>query len=296
MVLVSKIAESLRSVLEETGLYHARTVLYESPVYSSLFTQWTQHWPNSLTSNCDRCAEVGPTTFVKVDAVPIESRTRHSTLKYRCARCESTELLFVVRTEILTETRKNAEGLGDQTLCILGLRLTKIGQDPARSIEPPNALKKLLAPPDVKLLKMAIVCIEHGFGVGALAYMRRVVEDSVALLLSLLRQSAELDSDTELVAKIEDAQKSFPAAERLKLAADLLPAYLRPGGLNPLDQLYRVCSAGLHTGSDEDALDDAKATRQMFEIVMTRVRQHIDDTKNAHATIQSLAKRLPERK
>lgn len=283
--------ERLRTFLQDDGLYHPLELEYKQVLHGIEFSNAAeQMWPHALSLACRTCNAQACTTHLLRDQTTLKLDTRHVFLRFQCALCLGDDVAFALKVHVISPPDRHAGIGGLLNRVVTAFRVEKVGQDPGRSIAPQHELKKLLPQEELDLLKKALISIEHGFGVGALAYMRRVIEDSTALLLDMLRQSAELDSDQASVDKIDAASKAFSATDRLKLAANVLPAYLRPGGLNPLDQLYRLFSEGIHSGPDDEALANAKAARQMFELVMLRVRQHIEDAKSTQATLVALAK------
>jgi len=125
----------------------------------------------------------------------------------------------------------------------------KVGQWPPLLIDPPPELAKALGTEDTELYKKALTNGNSAFGIGALAYFRRVIENKVNMILDLIGNAAQL---ANFDAKIEYASK-------------ILPPHLRAGGHNPLNKLYAVASSGLHGKTDEQCLDDFQNARFEFE-------------------------------
>ncbi len=86
---------------------------------------------------------------------------------------------------------------------------TKVGQYPPLSIEPSAELSKALGEEDTALYKKALVNGNYAFGIGALAYFRRVIENKVNLLLDLIGEAAELANfETEELQRIDEIKES----------------------------------------------------------------------------------------
>jgi hypothetical protein len=84
----------------------------------------------------------------------------------------------------------------------------KVGQYPALSVSIPKALEKNLGKDAAALYRKALISRNQGFGVGAVTYIRRVVEDKPDELLEVVAQNAEtLNVDTNTVAKIRQTRR-----------------------------------------------------------------------------------------
>lgn len=120
----------------------------------------------------------------------------------------------------------------------------------------------------------------EGFGLGAVAYFRRVIEDRAGDILDRLRRVAELEGDAEAVAKIDAAKESHSVSDRLKLAVDAVPKALRPAGMNPLGILYGAFSEELHASeSDEAALETAQQLQAALDVLVRKLVEHDEDVK-----------------
>jgi hypothetical protein len=131
--------------------------------------------------------------------------------------------------------------------------------------------------------------MSQAYGIGALAYFRRIVEDAVGALLNLVEEAAEADRDTEAKASVEAARKEHVADEKLRLIAQTIPLSLRPGGVNPFATLYADYSRGLHSLADEDCLGVAMDLRAALEYVFGTVRERLEAAKAYKATITKRA-------
>jgi len=156
----------------------------------------------------------------------------------------------------------------------------KVGQYPALSIEPPPILGKALGAEDSALYKKALINGNSGFGIGALAYFRRVIENKVNLLLDMVAEAAKLVSfETEELLRITEIKASHHVDTKIEYASKILPANLRPGGHNPLNKLYAVASAGIHGKSDDQCLDDFQAARFEFEYLFKNLTVTNEDAR-----------------
>ena len=84
-------------------------------------------------------------------------------------------------------------------------RFFKVGQYPPLQKEPPLRLSKKLSAVDHDLYRKALTSRNNSYGLGALSYLRRVVENRMNDLLDLLYEAAKDDeAATDELKKIED--------------------------------------------------------------------------------------------
>lgn len=138
------------------------------------------------------------------------------------------------------------------------LILTKCGEWPSLA---PRVSKEILDvfPDDAELLKKAVYCLKDGFGIGAFAYFRQVLEPHISLLVDKITEQAKAQGNKKILSKIAKLQKDSPMAKRIALAKEALPDYLTIDGCNPLGTLYQVLSEGIHNKTDEDCLQKASS-------------------------------------
>ncbi len=131
----------------------------------------------------------------------------------------------------------------------------KIGQYPKLGITlPPEFEKALGAAKDLYI--RGITSRHAGYGIGALGYFRRVIDDTIHDMLSVLEAAmAETGAAAEALETVRAARAGKVFDEKVKLAAEVIPAHLKPGGINPFADLYDLYSIGLHKLSDEECCD-----------------------------------------
>jgi hypothetical protein len=148
----------------------------------------------------------------------------------------------------------------------------KVGQWPPLLIDPPLELVKGLGSEDTELYKKALTNGNSAFGIGALAYFRRVIENKVNMLLDLIGEAAQLANfEPEELKRIEEIKASHHVDVKIEYASKILPPHLRPGGHNPLNKLYAVASSGLHGKTDGECLEDFQNARFEFEYLFKKL-------------------------
>jgi hypothetical protein len=168
----------------------------------------------------------------------------------------------------------------------------KVGQDPQFDIDLEPVLAKALGP-NAAYFKKGRICELHSYGIGAFGYYRRIVEDIIDDLLNSISSLIADDGERDKYLKaLEEVKKMKVAERKIELVKDLLPATLRPGGMNPLSTLYEVLSEGLHAESDERCIKLAEEVREVLVFLVGR----IENVKTADKRYVESMRRLIERK
>lgn len=135
---------------------------------------------------------------------------------YTCGYCQARHLLVVYR-EAGWEQRKvkasvpvslSARGTASVPTRTVAVKFQKIGQYPAQSIDVPPGLLRNLGEEGVSLYKKGLINRNIGYGLGALTYIRRVVEDKTNELIEVAAQLAESHHVDPKVTEFIDPPKS----------------------------------------------------------------------------------------
>ncbi|MDP9179234.1 MAG: hypothetical protein M3O61_16280 [Gemmatimonadota bacterium] len=149
----------------------------------------------------------------------------------------------------------------------------KVGQFPPQAERVSKVLESRLAPGDLDLYRKALRSRTFGYGLAAFAYIRRVVENRTNDLLDLIAEAAAQQGDSsDLAKRVAEAKASYQFDQKVALAAEILPASLKPGGLNPLDAIHDLASAGIHRFSEEECLDRFDTARTAFEYLFQQLQ------------------------
>lgn len=194
-------------------------------------------------------------------------------LAYTCASCKQFQRFFVIRIDEKLEY------------------VIKVGQFPAWEIEPDKELIAILGTHQDKY-KKGLVCESQGYGIASFSYYRRIVEDLIDTLLDDIVDLLPEEGREEYLGALELTKKTIVTQEKIDLVKDLLPAILRPQGMNPLSALHSTLSEGLHAESDERCIELAVAIR---EVLVFLVHQ-ISVTKSSSASFTESMKRLLAKK
>lgn len=186
-------------------------------------------------------------------------------LQYRCVDCGEEIVVFMVLV--------NREYDGLQ---VVASQTQIVGRVPRPSAKISRILDKHLSG-DAEIYVKGLTCRNEGFGIGAVSYIRRVVENKTSELIDVIADLAtEEGLPASQVEKLRSAKHNKTYDKKLEVAAPLVPTSLRPGGTNPLGELHRLLSLGLHGRTEDECLQIADDTREIFEYVFERLRAQID--------------------
>lgn len=165
--------------------------------------------------------------------------------------------------------------------------IMKIGQHPAWDIRGNKQVERILGTHRAYLRK-GLVCESQGYGIGAFAYYRRIVEETIDGLLDQIPQlldGSELILYGEALAKTKQTRVT---AEKIDIIKDLIPPVLRPDGMNPLRVLHETLSEGLHAQSDEVCMSNAEVVREILTFLATQIATATEAKKSFTAGMKAL--------
>jgi hypothetical protein len=85
--------------------------------------------------------------------------------------------------------------------------------------------------------------------------MRRVVEDKTDELIDVVVELAKTYGvDAKTVETIAKSKDEIQYEQKVRVAAEVIPHAVRPGGVNPLGQLYKHLSIGVHDKTDDECV------------------------------------------
>jgi len=170
-----------------------------------------------------------------------------------------------------------------------GGSLFKVGQCPPLTHEPPKEVAKALDQQDKDYYTKALDCRNFNYGLGAITYLRRIVEKRMNDLLDLLAEvAAQEGTFPDALARIQEAKSSQRADDRLEIANVLLPERLKGGGHNPLSYIYDVTSDAIHRKSEEECIDVFDKARTAFEYLFVQLRHEKTTREEYLASLKTL--------
>jgi hypothetical protein len=167
----------------------------------------------------------------------------------------------------------------------------KVGQEPPWEITPDRVLERVLGV-HAEYYKKGLVCESQSYGIGAFAYYRRIVEETIDELLGSVSDLMGGEEREQYLEALEAVKQTTVTQDKIDLVKDLLPPILRPGGMNPLSTLHSVLSEGLHQESDERCIELAMAIREVLVFLVNQIAV----TQSAAAGFTESMRRLLDKK
>ena len=188
---------------------------------------------------------------------------------YKCAACKN-ERTFLLHFEVLRDHKTNRP---------IEFIVTKVGQYPPWSIDISRDLSRVLGKYE-DIYKKGLICESQGYGIGAYAYYRRIIEDVIDKLLDMIPDLLSgKDKETYMTA-LEKTKHDINASDKIKLVKDLLPLSLRPEGINPLGTLHQSLSEGLHARTDDECTEIAANIRIVLVYLVEQIALRNESSAN----------------
>ena len=150
---------------------------------------------------------------------------------YRCSNCEKTLKLYSLSAQI--DTIGESHGT-----CY------KFGEYPPYGPPVPPKLIKLIGP-DRDIFLKGRRCENQGFGIGAFAYYRRVVENQKNRILGeIVKVSKKIGAPQDKIDTLSDAIEETQFSTVLNMAKDAIPENLLIDGHSPMRLLHHALSRG----------------------------------------------------
>lgn len=227
--------------------------LETKPLYGKLRVALPDHlariYPDGLILNCSTCKAERPFQNMRSGGsgvgLPSSPKRVSGThyFRYACTGCKQETFECWVYADFKEEW------------------IQKVGQLPMWLPVIPKEIKTELGE-DAELYQKALRNLNEGYGIGACAYLRRLLETYINPLLQLLHDAKkETGADEEELKAILDAISSKDFTSKTRFAADVAPPSILVEGHNPLKEIHERLSVGLHT------LDEATATKYAQKII-----------------------------
>lgn len=192
-------------------------------------------------------------------------------LQYFCANCRKSKRHFAVAVQ------KSGNKY----------HIQKIGQFPAYSITPEKPMEKYLDRKGMlDIYRNGITCESQGYGVGAFAYYRQILEN---IINDILDDIIPLSENEEAIReKVSEAKKEDNTSKKIEIVKDFVPKALKPSGNNVFITMYKVLSEGIHNKDDQACLEDADALRFCLVFIV----QTLQDRKQSEAAFSESLNKL----
>jgi hypothetical protein len=120
--------------------------------------------------------------------------------------------------------------------------------------------------------------------------MRRVIEEKTDELIDVVVELAKTHSvDEKTIEALVKAKEQVQYEQKVKVASEVVPDALKPGGVNPFGQLYKHLSSGVHDKTDDECIKIFDDLRQDFEYVFRNLYVQAKDAKEFARRVQQRA-------
>jgi len=177
-------------------------------------------------------------------------------LKYICGSCKKFPRTFYL---------KIGKDMGEESK-----EVQKVGQYIPWDISINKNLKKILGKFSKNYTK-GLICESQGYGIGANAYFRRIVEEIIGDLLEQIPNIMSGEERSKYEEALEKTRKAKNTQDKIALVKDLLPPILMPEKHNPLKTLHKILSEGLHEKTDVECLEDAQIIRTTLTFLVNSI-------------------------
>jgi hypothetical protein len=233
-----------------TGPLYVRFTVSES-------TKELNDLPRTIELHCATCGK--PQTFeeyaLRAPRSSASDRGWGQIVGYMCRNCKKTRQVYMYVW--------NESGFW------------KVGQTPELQEDIHTKLKKALGD-SLVLYRKAVRSRSFGFGIGAVSYLRRIIEDTTDALMDLLKED-KWDSWNEAERQdFENARATYQYSQKIQYAAEkILPPSAFASGRDSFTALHDVTSSGLHGKTEEQCI----ALFDRCNLIFTRTFQMLYEHK-----------------
>jgi len=202
-----------------------------------------------------------------------------------CQYCNSYAAHFLLQIE--TENPVPVSTFQTDKSVIRYQFVKKIGQFPPFQITPDSDLMDFLIIEDQDNYKKALICRSQDYGIGAFAYLRRIVENEIVRIIEDLSQidSPETDKINSLLVTFRENHIMTNLIDGIY---DFLPSSLKNLGNNPFKVLYGQLSGGIHEFSEEECSIKAEQIDTLLKFVVKKIRDENSVVRAARDAMKKL--------
>ncbi len=163
----------------------------------------------------------------------------------------------------------------------------KIGQYPPIERLPEKEVLAYLTDEDKDNYKKALTTLSFGFGIGAYAYFRRIVENEIKRFVQDISQ-LEFENADKVKNALQQYEHNHQMTNLIDTITPYVPASLLVGGQNPIKLLYQQLSEGIHQYSESECM----ARAQSLDIILRFTIKKVNSEKYEIKKVKEALKRL----
>ena len=139
---------------------------------------------------------------------------------------------------------------------------------------------------DALFLQKALRNMNESYGIGACAYLRRLLENQINPLLQLLLEiRTEEGAGRDELNKIQAAIEERAFSAKTEFASQIAPSYIVVEGFNPFRLIHEHLSDAMHNLDEDEAMKRAAEIVEALVFIMRGLKRH-------HAERREYADRL----
>ncbi len=165
--------------------------------------------------------------------------------------------------------------------------LRKFGQYPPYEIKPSNDVLSYLLEEDQDLYKKALMNLSTGYGIGAFAYFRRIIENEIYRIVENISNFQYEDSEQVRKAILKH-KADHNISKLIHELNNFLPPTLKSLGNNPIKILWEKTSAGIHGLTEEECLQQATDIDKILTFTIKKIKEESSDIREVRAALSSL--------
>lgn len=203
-----------------------------------------------------------------------------------CTSCQKYRVDFLINLysknakQVIKENMQNGENKQS-------MFLRKLGQFPPYEIKPEKEILDYLEDEDCDFYKKALMNISHGYGVGAFAYFRRIIENEIKRIIKDISTFSK-DAENKISEAILKYEKDHQMSSLIDELNKYLPETLKSIGDNPIKLLYEQLSIGLHGLSEAECLKKALLIDVILKFVIKQINAEKTELKAIREAVKSL--------
>jgi hypothetical protein len=165
--------------------------------------------------------------------------------------------------------------------------LKKIGQLPAPEMKIPREILDFLNEDDRQFYSKALKNLEFGYGIGAFAYFRRIIENEIEKIIEDISKIESPDSK-KIVGALTLYNKNHQMSKLIQEITPYLPKNLKEQGENILLLLYGATSIGLHELSEEECVEKSRHIDTLFKFLIKKLNEEKNELSSIKEAIKGL--------
>lgn len=183
---------------------------------------------------------------------------------------------------------------GDDFYCWVEINkegwIRKIGQAPPVYTITPTEVSEWLGK-DAVLYEKAGSCIDNSYGLGACAYLRRLIENEINIILVNLRELREKEgADEEELLKINKVIDGKDFSTKTNLAYKIAPSSLKCPTGNPFKIIHDELSGAVHGLDEGEGLEVAQKLYIATRFIVDELSRHEKNQKKFENEIKEISK------